>query len=252
VTTRRLIVAAVSLLGIALVACEPIKPPASPARPVYPYTPSPLSGPASPTTCRTVLVIGDSLAFEASEELQAQYDQHGYCLTLTKGATYGGNTMVDANGNPQSPRLTNFLAADPDAVVFAFVGNVEPPQVAAAETAYLGLIDQVAAVDIPVFVTSPPVSIGSCNPAGAWTLGHKEFRTWVMANLPGTRPVVRARWSEVLTPGGTQETFNDSLQFAAGVQPVRTPDCLHFTQRGKQVAAQEIVAATQPLWTSTP
>jgi hypothetical protein len=71
-----------------------------------------------------------------------------------------------------------------------------------------------------------------------------------MANLPGARPVVRARWSEVLTPGGTPETFNDSLEFTDGVQLVRMSDCLHFTQRGAQVAAQEIVAATQSLWAS--
>src|SRR5262249_7003572 len=84
-----------------------------PARPGYPYAPSPVSGPANPNTCRKELVMGDSLAFEASDELQAKYTQYGYCVTLVKGATFGGNTMVDADGNPQSPRLANFLAGAP-------------------------------------------------------------------------------------------------------------------------------------------
>jgi hypothetical protein len=192
--------------------------------------------------------MGDSLAFEASDELQAKYQQYGYCVTLVKGATFGGNTMVDADGNPQTPRLANFLAGAPDAVVLSFVGNVDPPQVSAAETAYLGLVDQAIAAHVQVFVTSPPVSLGSCSRGSSWTQGHEQFRPWVLANLPGARPVVRARWSEVLTPGGTPETFNDSLEFTDGVQAVRQSDCLHFTQRGGQVAAQEIVAATQPLW----
>ena len=240
---------AVASIGVAVVACAPIPPPAGPPpRPVYPYAPSPVSGPAKPSTCRKVLVMGDSLAFEASDELQNKYQQYGYCVTLVKGATFGGNTMVDANGNPQPPRLANFLAGAPDGVVFAFVGNVDPPQVSAAETAYLGLVDQAAAANVPVFVTSPPVSIASCTRNSTWTQGHELFRPWVMANLPGARPVVRARWSEVLTPGGTPETFNDSLEFPDGVQAVRDTDCLHFTQRGEQVAAQEIVAATQSLW----
>jgi hypothetical protein len=222
---------------------------------VYDYLGTPIGAPGDQSACRTILVLGDSLAKEVVTVLSASYDQHDYCVTVVNGAVDGANTMATPQGQTMSNLLADFAKGyTPDAVVFSFVGNVMPAQVATARSAYLTLIDQAASYGRPVFVTTPPVSAGFCNPDDPWTRGHAAFREFVLKSLPALRTYTPVRWSEVLTPGSTWARFNDSLRFNDGVRPVRSFDCVHLgkrtgtTTRGETVAAAEIVAATQGLW----
>jgi hypothetical protein len=229
--------------------------PAPPAPPlVHAYEPTPIGAPADPGACRTVLVLGDSLAVETLAVLPGAYERAGFCADVVGGAQNGANTIVPlVDGATMSERLDTLVAAHtPDAVVFSFVGNVTPAEVPDATAAYVSLVDQARAAGLAVFVTTPPVSAFLCDPHNPWSRGHEVFRRWVLDELPKLRGAeyTTVAWSQVLSPGGDWSGYTGKLRFLDGVvHPVRFADCVHLSgTRGVDVAAHEIVAATQRLW----
>jgi hypothetical protein len=194
------------------------------------------------------------LAVETLPALPPAFEGAGYCADVVDGAQNGANTIVPlGDGATMSERLDTLTTVhQPDAVVFSFVGNVTPAEVPDATASYVALIDQARANDLAVFVTTPPVSAYLCDPNNDWSRGHHAFREWVVNELPSLRggEYTTVTWSEVLSPGGAWDAYTGKLRFVDGlVHEVRFRDCVHlFGTRGVDVAAHEIVAATQVLW----
>jgi hypothetical protein len=257
--------------------------------PVPLWVPSGPINPAPNRTCKSILIVGDSVAGQTEAVLASVYQANGYCVTLEREAVAGtspafysfnGPTTTTTGPTPTTTgsttttwtqRLQVLLTGGTryDAVVAFFQGNgTGSSQDADAElqpnaTETVNMIDETAAAGVPMYWTYPMLSAAGCLwTASLNTNGYEAYREWVDTQLPALRPGVVRINANVLTPNATltrrgPNSYSDTLQFPTGSQPVpaggtktvRLSDCLHLAGPGPDVAAYEIVHATQGLWT---
>jgi hypothetical protein len=227
-----------------------------------PRTPSP-----SPGGCKTVLVVGDSIADGIDDVLEEALTSapYRYCATVVPVAISGSNTCQWS----MFGWFDAFVAAtEPDVIVAHFLpnegfvlgdGSLGPSCPLYADASWLSvnlanadaMEANAAARDIPLYWMIPAPSYVSdaatCYPPDQ-SVGSARLQEWAttiagrFAREIDLRPVFGA-------PDGA--TWHDVFDLGDGVTlPLRmpAPDCVHFTPLGSRYAADTVRAAIAEEW----
>ena len=236
---RRLITGLVVAGALALSACSSVTPAFPGTPPVPPY---------SQGECKTVLVVGDSMAEQIGNVLQSRLALSGRCSHVVNDGI-AGTSVTDWVGRTPS----DLDATAPDLVVVHFIGNegwagppwTDPSWLNRTTSAALTIVDAALARGIPVYWAIPPKAAWTCTWGSLNDQRWTAWETWVRSQLPGLRPITLI---DLRTPFGG-ETYNGSFKFADGTtKAVRQPDCVHFSDAGAVIAADVVVFTIQGEW----
>lgn len=252
-------IAAALLAGLVLAACVPMtSEPEAPPAPPFPGLPS--VAPYAGSECKTVLVIGDSIAWSMGRDLEEAFAETGRCADVVNAGAEATSVVQWAPGG--SAGLDDALAGvTPDLVVVHLVGNqgdegpnagapdalpwTDPDWLPTTIAAALAIVDGLPA-GVPVYWSVPLKSAWSCD----WTSLNAQrwdaWAAWVRDVLAVERPEVHVSdWRP--TFGGDE--FVLAYEFDDGsTDDVRLTDCVHLSRTGDGIAAALVVAASAGEW----
>jgi len=203
--------------------------------------------PYAGSECKSVLVVGDSLAASMAPHLQARLAASGRCSTVVSRA-WGGTSTGDWIG-AIGPNLDQ---VHPDVVVINFIGNEGRAGPAWPDPAWLDvsaqnaitITDAALSRGIKVYWAVPPVGAWYCQWGTLQAYWWPQWANWIRTGLPTLRPVGLIDWR---TPFGG-EFYTATFVFPDGPRTLRQNDCVHMTYEGDEVAADATVVAIQHEW----
>lgn len=203
--------------------------------------------PYAGSECKSVLVVGDSLAYSMAPHLQARLAASGRCSTVVNRA-WGGTSTGDWVG-ALGPIIDE---VHPDVVVIEFIGNEGIAGPAWPDPGWLGISAQNAITitdaalnrGIKLYWAIPPVGAFYCQWGSLQAYWWPHWASWIRTWLPTVRPVGLIDWR---TPFGG-ELYTATFVFPDGPRTLRQNDCVHMTYEGDEVAADATVVAIQHEW----
>jgi hypothetical protein len=208
--------------------------------------------------CHTVLVAGDSVAQGAGDQLASLLRGSGRCVDVV-------NVAVPATSlgdwGPDGPwSLAIYLDRyHPDVVLLHFVGNEglsglgplwsDPDYSATAAHDAAALQGIADAHGVATYWADPAVSAWNCDFGQLSAQRFAEWAQWIEANGPTMSGHELSPWRHVFGEPDYSSTFSFP---GVGAEIVRTPDCVHMTTYGDEVAATQWSITIGDLWSPTP